>query len=185
MSQPVDWVLAQQPDLAGWLESGNPPDEAALRLVLHPVAGLLSAQLEPPPAAPQPCRLAWLPHPMAARRHDPTVRHKGLAGPWGRDVLAQASWLGAQDALLHWPDGTLAETAMAAVAIEVAGDLLVPPVEGRVTSLTERLDLPEWAESRGLRIVTTRLTLPLAAEGRVWCMNALRGFWPATLLSDR
>jgi len=184
LGQAVDWLMGLGTDLAAWLASGHPPDVAALRLVLHPEAGLLSARLEPPPAAPQPCRLVLLPHPMTARQLDPTIRHKGLAGPWGRDILAQVSRLGAHDALLHWPDGTLAETAMAAVGIEVGNHLLVPPVEGRVTSLTERLDLPEWAQSHGLRIATTELTFALAAEGRVWCMNALRGFWPATLLRD-
>lgn len=182
LGQPVDWLQGLQTDLEAWLSSGNPLEAAALRLVLHPEAGLLSAWLESLPAAPQPCLLVLLPHPLGAQRLDPVVRHKGLMGPWGTDLLGEARRLGAQDALLQWPDGTLAETTIASVAIETEGALLVPPPEGRVASLTESLELPAWAQSRGLRIESAPLHAYMAAAGQLWCMNALRGFWPATLV---
>jgi branched-subunit amino acid aminotransferase/4-amino-4-deoxychorismate lyase len=150
--------------------------------VLDPQAGLFSARLEALPFAQQPYRLAVMPHPLGDRQTDPTVCHKGLAGSWAIEVLAAARRLGGDDALLQWPDGTLAETAIASVGVEAAGVLTVPPPLGRVTSLTERLELPDWAESRGLRIEMNPLFLLSAQEGRIWCMNALRGIWPATLL---
>jgi hypothetical protein len=71
---------------------------------------------------------------------------------------------------------------MAAVGIELGGVLWMPPPEGRVASLAECLELPAWAQSRGLQIETAELHPSLALEGQLWCMNALRGFWPATLL---
>lgn len=182
LGQPVDWLGGLRSDLVAWLEQAVGTEEAALRLVLDPGAALLSARLEPLPTAPRPCPLALLPHPLGARRLDPTLRHKGLGGPWGKDLLAQAQGLGAQDALLQWPDGSLAETSMAAVGIERGGVFWVPPPEGRVASLAERLELPGWAQARGLRIETAVLPPALAINGQVWCMNALRGFWPATLL---
>lgn len=179
---PVDWLDLARQDLEGWLLAGHPKGGAALRLVLHPVAALLSARLEPLPAAPDPCRLAPMPHPMGGRRQDPILTHKGLAGPWGAVLLAQVRPLGAQDALLQWPDGTLAETTLASVGIETGGFLLIPPPQGRVASLTERLDLPGWARSRGLQVEVAELRLSMLSTGSLWCMNALRGFWPATLL---
>lgn len=182
MGQPVAWLPGLQGEITAWLDSMTHKEDAALRLVLHPGPGLLSVRLEPLPTAPQPYRLAVVPHPIGHRRLDPTVIHKGLSGPWGSAVLAAARQLGAEDALLIWPDGSLAETAIASVGVEAAGVLRVPPPQGRVASLTERLDLPGWAESRGLRVETGDIPLPRAREGRTWCMNALRGIWPATLL---
>jgi len=182
LGRPVDWLGGIRSDLEAWLERVVGTEEAALRLLLDPGTALLSARLEPLPAAPRPCPLALLPHPMGARRLDPTLRHKGLGGPWGKEVLAQARRLGAQDALLRWPDGSLAETSVAAIGIEVSGIFWVPPPEGRVASLAERLELPDWAQARGLRVEKAALPLSLALDGQVWCMNALRGFWPATLL---
>jgi branched-subunit amino acid aminotransferase/4-amino-4-deoxychorismate lyase len=97
-------------------------------------------------------------------------------------IQAEALRLDANDALLLWPDDTVAETGIAAVGVEADDVFLVPPHQGRVTSLTERLELPEWAESRGLRIQVQAIPVHRARLGRIWCMNALRGIWPATLL---
>lgn len=182
LGQPVDWLGGIRPDLEAWVKRVAGAEEAALRLVLDPGTGSLSARLEPLPAAPRPCPLALLAHPMGAQRLDPNLRHKGLGGPWGVAIRAQAHRLGAQDALLRWPDGSLAETSMAAVGIELGGVFWVPPPAGRVASLAERLELPAWALARGLRVETAVLPLSLALDGQLWCMNALRGFWPATLL---
>jgi len=153
----------------------------ALRLVLHPEAARLSAHLELLPIVPQPYRLKALPHPLQARRQETVIVHKGLAGPWSQAVLSAAREAGAEDALLLWNDGTLAETAIASVALERGDLLVVPPPQGRVASLAERLDLPDWAHSRGLRLKVDSLSLASVREGRLWCMNALRGIWPAVL----
>ncbi|MBK9796113.1 MAG: aminotransferase class IV [Holophagaceae bacterium] len=182
LGRPVDWLGGIRFDLEAWVKLVAGTEEAALRLVLDPGTALLTAWLEPLPVAPRPCPLALLSHPLGARRLDPILRHKGLGGPWGKELLAQARRLGAQDALLQWPDGSLAETSMAAVGIEVGGVFWVPPPEGRVASLAERLELPAWAQARELRVETAVLPLSLALDGQLWCMNALRGFWPATLL---
>jgi branched-subunit amino acid aminotransferase/4-amino-4-deoxychorismate lyase len=177
----VPWLPGIQSELEAWLGAEPLSPDAALRLVLHPQVAGLSASLEPLPITPDPYRLALLPHPLEARRLDPTVTHKGLAGPWSQAVLAAAQEAGTEDALLLWADGTLAETAIAAVGLERGKALIVPPPQGRVASLAERLDLPDWARSRGLRVEVASLPLAALPEGRLWCMNALRGIWPASL----
>jgi len=182
MGQSVDWLLLLQRDIETWLSSTTPQEDAALRLVLHPDSGLLSARLEPLPAPAKPYRLVLMPHPLGQRQADLSVMHKGLSGPWGIEVLSAARSLGAEDALLLWSDGSVAETAIAAVGVEMGGVLRIPPPPGRVASLAERLDLPRWVESRNLSLEMRDIPQSLAREGRLWCMNALRGIWPATLL---
>jgi len=177
----VPWLSVLQTELEAWLREETAHTDAALRLVLHPEAARLSARLEPLPAVAQPYRLMVLPHPLQARRQEAAIVHKGLAGPWSQTVLSAIREAGAEDALLLWSDGTLAETAIASVALE-RGDLLtVPPPQGRVASLAERLDLPAWARSRGLHLEVGGLSLAAVREGRLWCLNALRGIWPAVL----
>ncbi|HJW43097.1 MAG TPA: aminotransferase class IV [Geothrix sp.] len=179
MGEPAGWVRDLASSLEAWL-SAEAIEDAALRLRLHP--GQLEARLEHLPSAPQPYRLIVRPHPMGARRGDPLLVHKGLSGPWGRDLLAEAHRLGAEDVLLIWPDGTLAETAIAAIGVELGESLQVPLPRGRVASLAERLDLPAWAAARGLRRIEAPVALEAALSGRLWCMNALRGIWPSTIL---
>lgn len=179
LGEPAPWVRHLAGSIAAWLRA-EAIEDAALRLRLHP--GFLEARLEPLPTAPQPYRLIVRPHPMGARRDDPVLVHKGLSGPWGRDLLAEARRLGAEDVLLVWPDGTLAETAIASIGVQIGGDLRLPVPEGRVASLAERLDLPEWAAARGLRRIEAPVAFDGLASGRIWCMNALRGIWPATIL---
>jgi branched-subunit amino acid aminotransferase/4-amino-4-deoxychorismate lyase len=182
LGQPSSWVEGRQEELREWLHSATHERDAALRLVLHPAASCFTARLEPLPSTPSPYRLVPLPHPLNEGRSNPQAPHKGLSGPWSAAVRAEAHRLGGEDALLLWPDGTLAETAIAAVGLEVTGFLLVPPPEGRVASLAERLDLPAWCEARGLRIVVAPIPASRVTEGRLWCMNALRGIWSSSLL---
>lgn len=177
----LPWLLGSQAEIETWLREETPRSDAALRLVLEPEVARLSARLEPLPAVPDSYRLKVLPHPLRELRQDVAIVHKGLAGPWGQAVLVAARASGAEDALLLWDDGTLAETAIASVALEQGGTLLVPPPQGRVASLAERLDLPGWASARGLRIEVADISVPSVVGGRLWCMNALRGFWLASL----
>ncbi len=75
--------------------------------------------------------------------------------------------------------GALLGVALLAYA---PGDrLLLPPPEGRVASLAERLDLPDWAAAQGLQLAQAPISLEMARQGQVWCLNALRGVWPALL----
>lgn len=181
LGYPTPWVANLQQELDQWLQATLPAGDAALRLVLQPTQAFCSARLEALPLPPSPCRLVPMPHPLMEGRPDPAAPHKGLTGSWPATALQEAHRLGGDDALLLWPDGTLAETAIAAVGLERGERFLLPPPEGRVASLAERLDLPTWAADRRLQVTTAPISLAEAREGRLWCMNALRGIWPATL----
>ncbi len=179
---PAPWTEGLKGELREWLHSEAQGGDAALRLVLHPESRFFTARLEALPVNPSPYRLAPMPHPLMEGRSNPRAPHKGLSGPWSAATQAEAHRLGGEDALLLWPDDTLAETAIAAVGLELDGLLLVPPPEGRVASLAERLDLPAWAAGQGLRIEARPIPRSCVPEGRLWCLNALRGIWPASLL---
>lgn len=182
LGQRVDWLPTAGTALCRWLQTCVQPRHAALRLRLQAEAPCLQAVLEPLPVATQPYPLVVLPHPLASRKGDPALEHKGLAGPWSQGILAAARSQGAEDALLCWPDGTLAETAIASLAVPDGDRLLLPPTEGRVASLAERLDLPGWAAARGLRLTFAPVPLERARQAPLWCLNALRGIWRAHLL---
>jgi len=175
------WLNDVEGDLTDWLVSGSALQERALRLRLHLEAGVLYAEVGPIPSVVKPYRLHPMPHPLSSLRMDPITRHKGLCGSWSRDALHAASEAGRQDALLLWPEGTLAETAIAAVGLEIGNALLIPPPEGRVTSIAEALALPDWAAQRGLQLQQFPIPLARIKEGQLWCMNAVRGIWPATV----
>lgn len=176
----VPWLPQAASDLLVWL--APLPGAAALRLALDPDLQVLEASLEPLPPAPNPCRLAPMPHPGGDLRGHPLAPHKGLSGPWCTEALAEARLRGAEDALLLWPDGSIAESPIATVALERDGILTLPPREGRVAGLTERMDLPRWAGTRGWALRHAPLYLEDGHQGHIWCMNALRGIWRATLL---
>jgi branched-subunit amino acid aminotransferase/4-amino-4-deoxychorismate lyase len=182
LGQSAPWVDGTRGPLLEWLRSELHGSDTALRLVLHPASGVLKARLEPLPSTPDPYRLVPMRHPVEEGRSDPKAPHKGLLGPWSATTRTEARHLGGEDALLLWPDGTLAETAIAAVGLELDGILRLPPPEGRVASLAERLDLPAWCEARALRIEVGPIPAALAPVGRLWCLNALRGIWAASLL---
>jgi branched-subunit amino acid aminotransferase/4-amino-4-deoxychorismate lyase len=149
-----------------------------LRLSLDPAGQVLYALREPLPPTPNPYRLLPMPHPLGWI--DPS-RQKGMDGRWGLRLLDQAQRLGAADALLLWGDGSVAETAIASLALEWGDSLLLPPQAGRVEGLGERLLLPAWAEERHLRIVHRPFTLREAQTHPLWCVNAVRGVWRAEL----
>lgn len=176
----VPWLPGAASDLLAWL--APLPGEAALRLALDPDLQVLEASLEPLPPAPNPCRLTSMPHPGGDLRGHPLATHKGLSGPWRAEALTEARLRGAEDALLLWPDGSIAESPIATVALERNGVLTLPPRAGRVAGVTEQQDLPGWAEARGWALRWTDIFPEEAHQGRFWCMNALRGLWPATLL---
>ncbi len=150
--------------------------DGMVRIRLDAQGGRLWTTWEVLPETPSPYRLLPVPHPLPPAA---TPRIKGAQGAWHPALLAAARAGGAHDALLHWPDGTVAETAIAAVALEFQGALWVPPPGGRVASLAESLDLPIWAKARGLAIETRAFDGATAARGTLWCLNAVRGVWQA------
>ena len=86
------------------------------------------------------------------------------------------------ETLLLWPDGTLAETSIAAIGLRLNDKLLLPPLEGRVSSITEAFELPLWAISKGLSVQRRPIRLDEVSGGQLWCMNALRGLWQAEVV---
>lgn len=172
------WAMDEADAIAEWVAGSAPEPAQALRLRLQ--GRQLWGLLEPLPELPSPYRLRLTPHPHGIPSREPLAPHKGLLGVWNTAPLDGAKATGAHDALLFWPDGTLVETAIASVALEVDGELWLPPLEGRVASLAERLDLPEWAGTRKIRI--RAFDAADLHRGRLWCFNAVRGIWPGMLL---
>lgn len=177
--RPAPWLAGQADALSEWARGEVPAGVWALRLQVREDA--LLARIEGIPSTPEPYRLQLRPHPLGSPGAAPLARHKGLTGPWGAASLRAARNSGCDDALLHWEDGTLVETGIASIALERDGQLLLPPPEGRVASLAERLDLPGWVRERGLSIVSRAYRVPDLEGGRLWCFNALRGFWTASV----
>ena len=175
--RPAPWLLDHLGDLARWVGAEVPTGAWALRLQLRD--GALLARIEAIPGTREPYRLQLRPHPLGSPGSVPLARHKGLTGAWGAASARAAREAGFSDALLHWEDGTLVETGIASIALERGGELFLPPPDGRVASLAERLDLPSWARHRGLVPVTRAFRAGDLAGGRLWCFNALRGFWAA------
>ncbi|MBI3132046.1 MAG: aminotransferase class IV [Acidobacteria bacterium] len=138
--------------------------------------GRLWATWESLPATPSPYLLLPMSHPLPPAQ-EPRV--KGADGAWHEGVLAAAREAGAQDALLLWPDGSVAESAIAAVVLEREGGLWIPPAGGRVASLAEALDLPDWIRDRRLSVEVRPFDLAAVREGTLWCLNAVRGMWQA------
>lgn len=161
------------------LEALVPGGDGVLRIRLDEGGRQLWGLREPLPEMPQPYLLIPRPHPLA-RGDRPRV--KGIDGAWSSALLAEARALGAADALLLWPDGTVAETAIAAVAVEAAGALVLPGAPGRVASLAEACWLPDWAQARGLALRREDLPFATLRGAKLWCLNAVRGVWPAELL---
>lgn len=178
IGQPTLWLAGQTEAIADWVAGTSIAPLETLRLRLH--GDQLWALLEPLVETPSPYRLKLAPHPLGTATAHPLAPHKGLMGTWNAEPLTHATAAGADDALLFWPDGTLVETAIASIALEVGGSLWVPPLEGRVASLAERIDLPGWAASRDIHIQAFQTTD--LGRGRLWCFNAVRGVWLGTLL---
>ena len=172
----VPWLASQSARIRDWVEAASQDEVEALRLRLH--GDQVWALLEPLPETPSPYRLAPLPHPQ--EQPHPLSPHKGLLGTWNLDLLRAAKAMGAEDALLIRPGGCLVETAIASIALEAGGAFSLPPLEGRVASLAERLEFPAWAGTTPVR--RRAFTLDDLREGRLWCFNAVRGIWPAALL---
>lgn len=173
----VAWLNGKEPEIAAWILTAG---MAACRLQLFPDA--ISVRLEAIPDPFVSCRLLAMPHPMGDIRGDAKAALKGILGTWDIQARNQAHEKPADDALLLWPDGTLAETSIAAIGLQLNDKLLLPPLEGRVSSITEAFELPLWAISKGLSVQRRPIRLDEVSGGQLWCMNALRGLWQAEVV---
>lgn len=160
-----------------FLEGGD----GVLRIRLDEPGRQLWAHWEPLPETPQPYHLVIRAHPLTQAL---APRIKGMDGAWSAPVLEDARRSGAADALLVWPDGSVAETAIAAVALQVGNELWCPPPAGRVASLAEQHLLPRWADARDLRLGLKPIPLERLGTAPLWCFNAVRGVWPAEVIGS-
>lgn len=172
----LDWDVSwlREADILAWLSTAQ---RAVCRMQLFPKA--LSIRLEAIPEPFKSYRLLAVPHPLGDLRGDAQATLKGLKGAWDLKARNLARSRFADDVLLLWPDGTIAETAIAAVGLQVDDKLLLPPLEGRVASITEAMALPRWAESQRLEVQRRPIALEELPTGQLWCMNAVRGLWQA------
>ena len=173
----VAWLSDVEPEIAAWISATG---LAACRLQMFPEA--ISVLLEAIPCHIPPFRLQPMTHPLGDIRGDARGALKGLLGPWDIRARNSAHERLVEDALLLWPDGTMAETTIAAIGLQLDGKLLLAPPEGRVSSLTEAFDLPGWARSRGLVLEPRPIGLNEVSGGQLWCMNAVRGLWQAEVV---
>lgn len=173
----VHWLNEVEPAMAGWISNAG---TAALRLQLFPDA--LSARLEAIPVLVPSYRLIPMPHPLGDIRGNERAPFKGLLGLWDLQALDQARKRHAEDALFFWPDGTIAETAIASIGLRIVDHLFLPPLEGRVASITESVELPLWALGHTLQVQRRPITLNEVINGQLWCMNSLRGLWQAEIV---
>ena len=173
----ISWMDEIRVSAEAWVSSVG---TAACRIHLHERA--ISIRLESLPEVISPYHLRPMEHPLGDLRKDEASAFKGLKGAWDFEVRQIVLANGADDALLLWPDGSIAETALAAVGMQKGQRMVLPPPEGRVKSIAEAWDLPLWTRSQGLRIEYSPLHLDEVSGGLLWCMNAVRGVWQAEVV---
>ena len=173
----VCWLDEMEPEIEAWIAT---TETAVCRLQLFPDA--ISIRLEAIPEHFSNFQLLTMPHPLGDIRADSMAAHKGLLGTWDIQARNRAQAMLADDSLLLWPDGTIAETSIATLGLQLRDKLLLPPLEGRVAGITEAIELPFWAMSRGLEVKHRPIHLDEVSGGQLWCMNAVRGLWQAEVV---
>jgi para-aminobenzoate synthetase/4-amino-4-deoxychorismate lyase len=79
------------------------------------------------------------------------------------------------DVVLWTADGTVTETTLGNIVVEIAGRKITPPVDAGLLAGTFREELLERGD-----IVEGRVTLEdLKSASRVWIVNSVREWWPA------
>ncbi len=178
------WLRHVEAEVLEWISEVSRGTIPFLACRIQAHSDALSIKLEALPEPIWPYRLVPMPHPLGEVRNDDRSALKGILGPWNLDVLSAAHQGGAEDSLLLWPDGTVAETAIAACAILRGKELVLPPLQGRVRSIAESLDLPGWADAKGWEVLHAPIGLEEIHGGQLWCMNALRGLWQAEVVQS-
>jgi branched-subunit amino acid aminotransferase/4-amino-4-deoxychorismate lyase len=173
----ISWLDREEPGIAAWISTVG---MASCRAQLFPDA--ISIRLEALPEAFATYRVLTEIHPLGDIRSNGKATLKGLLGTWDMQARHHAREKAADDSLLLWPDGTLAETTIAAIGLQLNKRLVLPPLAGRVASIAEAVELPLWARIHGLAIERRPIRLEEVSAGQLWCMNALRGLWQAEVV---
>jgi para-aminobenzoate synthetase/4-amino-4-deoxychorismate lyase len=83
------------------------------------------------------------------------------------------------DVVLWTADGAVTETTLGNIVVEIGGRKVTPPVEAGLLAGTFREELLERGD-----VVEARVTLDdLKSAARVWIVNSVREWWPATVRS--
>ncbi|RMH76507.1 MAG: aminodeoxychorismate synthase component I [Actinomyces sp.] len=149
-------------------------DEAGVVRVLVAPDGAVEIQRRPLPSRDGgPVRLAFDTVPVDPG--DEFLRHKTTRR--ARYDEARARRPGADDVVLWTPDGEVTETSIANLVVDVDGRLVTPRLEAGLLAGTLRRVLLEEG-----RVVEARVGIDdlLGAE-RVWTINSVRGWSPATV----
>jgi para-aminobenzoate synthetase/4-amino-4-deoxychorismate lyase len=94
-----------------------------------------------------------------------------------RVMYANAMQPDCDDVVLWTADGEVTETTLGNIVVEIGGRKVTPPLAAGLLAGTFREELLERGE-----IVEGRVTLDdLKSASRVWIINAVREWWPATL----
>jgi len=92
-----------------------------------------------------------------------------------RVMYAEAMQSDCDDVVLWTADGTVTETTLGNIVVEMGGRKVTPPVDAGLLAGTFREELLERGE-----IVEGRVTLDdLRSASRVWIVNSVREWWPA------
>jgi branched-subunit amino acid aminotransferase/4-amino-4-deoxychorismate lyase len=134
----------------------------------------LAVWLRPAPVQGLEVRL-WVP-PSADPRRQPHLKGPDLAALAA--LREEARTAGADDALLHGPDGTVLEAAHSAVVWWRDDVLCVPAPELPVLPSVTRGLLVELARARAVPVNGERLHLGGLGAVEVWAVNALHGIRP-------
>jgi para-aminobenzoate synthetase / 4-amino-4-deoxychorismate lyase len=122
-----------------------------------------------------PARLGIADSPIDPR--DPFLFHKTT----NRQVYVKASRPGCDDVALWNPERQVTESTIANIVVEIEEGRVTPPVACGLLAGTFRAELLETgAIQEGI------VTLDqLRAASRIWLINSVREWWPATLHRDR
>ena len=98
-----------------------------------------------------------------------------------RVMYADAMQPDCDDVVLWTADGTVTETTLGNIVVELTGRKVTPPVEAGLLAGTFREELLERGE-----IVEAPISLDdLKSASRVWIVNSVREWWPAEIVGKR
>jgi para-aminobenzoate synthetase / 4-amino-4-deoxychorismate lyase len=109
--------------------------------------------------------------------HDPFLYHKTT----NRRVYVDARRPDCDDVVLWNPERQVTESTIANIVVDVAGRKVTPPVACGLLAGTFRAELLEAGTIQEAVITLDELR----TASRIWLINSVREWWPATLHRDR